>query len=299
MRHAKKVALALAALAAASVLAACGGGGDGSTSDGGRGDGETVSGKFAPVAGAPATYSDVSGEATLKRAAGTTTVTLSLSGLEPKTAYIAHLHTGGCDQADPGGPHFEFEPGRSEEPPNEIHLGLTSDAAGDGQAKTVVNREVPAGEAGSIVVHTAGGVHVMAAFVHEGEHHEDAAPDDGAEGMPGHSDKIACAQLEGGSTAVSGEGGETAGNGAVPTIVVRDGEPVGGVRELEYGAGEEIRFRVESDVADEVHVHGYDIAKEVPAAGSVEFDFPADIEGIFEVELEDRAAQIAELRVNP
>lgn len=86
---------------------------------------------------------------------------------------------------------------------------------------------------------------------------------------------------------------------AVPTIVVRNGEPVGGVKELDYNAGDQIRFTVRSDVVDEIHVHGYDLAKEVPAGGSVSFSFPADIEGIFEVELEERVEQIAELTVNP
>jgi hypothetical protein len=87
--------------------------------------------------------------------------------------------------------------------------------------------------------------------------------------------------------------------GKVPTIVIRNGEPVGGVKELEYSAGEEIRFEVTSDVADEVHVHGYDLMQDVPAGGTVSFDFPAEIEGIFEAELEGRKEQIAEIRVNP
>ena len=69
--------------------------------------------------------------------------------------------------------------------------------------------------------------------------------------------------------------------------------------ELEYDAGDEIRFEVNSDVADEVHVHGYDLMQDVPAGGTVSFDFPAEIEGIFEAELEGRKEQIAELRVNP
>jgi hypothetical protein len=86
---------------------------------------------------------------------------------------------------------------------------------------------------------------------------------------------------------------------AVPTIVVKNGEPVGGVQELEYSAGDQVRFKVDSDVADEIHVHGYDLMKDVPAGGSVSFSFPAEIEGIFEVELESRKEQIAELRVNP
>jgi hypothetical protein len=100
-------------------------------------------------------------------------------------------------------------------------------------------------------------------------------------------------------SAAANTGGKAKGKSDVPTIVVRDGEPVGGIEELEYSAGEEVRFRVESDVADEVHVHGYDLMQDVPAGGTVEFDFPAEIEGIFEAELEGRREQILELRVNP
>ena len=86
---------------------------------------------------------------------------------------------------------------------------------------------------------------------------------------------------------------------AILTIVVRNGEPVGGVDELEYDAGDQVRFRVSSNRADEVHVHGYDEEEEIPAGGSATLSFPADIEGIFEVELHESETQIAELRVNP
>jgi hypothetical protein len=85
----------------------------------------------------------------------------------------------------------------------------------------------------------------------------------------------------------------------VPTIVVRNGEPVGGVQELEYSAGEQIRFRVSSDAAEEIHVHGYDYSQNVPAGGTVEFDFPAELEGIYEAELEELGVQIVELQINP
>jgi len=94
-------------------------------------------------------------------------------------------------------------------------------------------------------------------------------------------------------------GGGKAGKGTIPTIVVRDGKPVGGIAKLSYSEGDRIRFEVDSDVGDEVHVHGYDIAKDVEAGGSVRFDFPATIEGVFEAELESRGEQILELRVNP
>ena len=54
-----------------------------------------------------------------------------------------------------------------------------------------------------------------------------------------------------------------------------------------------------SDVSDEVHVHGYDLMKDVEAGQTVTFSFPADITGIFEIELEGAGKQIAELRVDP
>lgn len=85
----------------------------------------------------------------------------------------------------------------------------------------------------------------------------------------------------------------------VTTIVVKNGEPVGGIAQLTYNKGEEVRFKVDSDVSDEVHLHGYDIMKDVKAGGSVSFDFPATIEGVFEAELEGRKQQILELTVNP
>lgn len=85
----------------------------------------------------------------------------------------------------------------------------------------------------------------------------------------------------------------------IATITVKGGEPVGGVQELSFTAGEDIRFIVESDVDEEVHLHGYDVSQEVSAGGSVEFDLPATIEGVFEVELEQSLVPIAEVSVNP
>ena len=85
----------------------------------------------------------------------------------------------------------------------------------------------------------------------------------------------------------------------VATIVIENGEPVGGVQELEFTVGERIQFVVESDVAEEVHLHGYDVAKDVKAGGSVSFDVPATLEGEFEAELESRHEQILELTVEP
>ena len=92
----------------------------------------------------------------------------------------------------------------------------------------------------------------------------------------------------------------TTKNGKPPTIVVnKAGHPVGGIKELDYNQGDQVSFRVHSGVADEVHVHGYDLHKDVEAGGTVSFSFPASLTGIFEGELESRKQQIVELRVNP
>jgi hypothetical protein len=83
------------------------------------------------------------------------------------------------------------------------------------------------------------------------------------------------------------------------TIVVEGGQPAGGVQDLEYTSGDEVQFQVQSDAPAEVHVHGYDIMKDVAPGKDAKFDFVADIDGGFEVELEETATQIAELTVEP
>ncbi len=112
-----------------------------------------------------------------------------------------------------------------------------------------------------------------------------------------------------GGTGAAGGAGVTGSTGAsgvtrpqsepAAVITVRNGKPIGGVERLEYTNGDRIRLEVRSDVSDEIHVHGYDLKKDVEAGGKVRFSFEADLEGVFEVELEGRGEQIAELRVKP
>jgi hypothetical protein len=103
--------------------------------------------------------------------------------------------------------------------------------------------------------------------------------------------------LSGGSS----DSSKTTDAGKVPTIVVdKQGHPVGGVQELVYNKGDQIHFKVEVPFEEEVHLHGYDVAKEVPkGGGTVTYDLEADLEGEFEAELEDRAEQIVALKVEP
>ena len=86
---------------------------------------------------------------------------------------------------------------------------------------------------------------------------------------------------------------------AVPVIEIEGGQPVGGVQELEFTNGERIGIRISSDAPHEVHLHGYDVAQEVAAGGSTEFDVSADIEGVFELEIEETVTPIAEISVVP
>jgi hypothetical protein len=90
-----------------------------------------------------------------------------------------------------------------------------------------------------------------------------------------------------------------AAKATVPVVRVVDAKPVGGVKRLKFTKGDTIRFSVRSDTADEIHVHGYDVHKDVTAGGKVTFSIPADIEGRFVVELEGKGEQIAELEVDP
>lgn len=60
--------------------------------------------------------------------------------------------------------------------------------------------------------------------------------------------------------------------------------PRGGVEDIEVEKGERVRIVVRSDLADDIHVHGYDIEQPVGPGAPMTFTFRADIEGIFEIE---------------
>ena len=91
----------------------------------------------------------------------------------------------------------------------------------------------------------------------------------------------------------------TAAEPIVVTIVVENGAPKGGIVRQTVSKGDHVVLVVTSDVADEIHLHGYDKSKNVPAGGTIRLPFTATLPGRFEVELEQRGVQIADLTVNP
>jgi hypothetical protein len=107
---------------------------------------------------------------------------------------------------------------------------------------------------------------------------------------------------------LQGNGGSDSGSVATGTIKItfRNGAPVGGVRHIEVHKDDRIRLEVTPDVPAEVHVHGYELAKDVKPGQTAAFDFPTTDEGVFEIEVhhlvngkEQTGVQVAELEVSP
>jgi hypothetical protein len=82
-------------------------------------------------------------------------------------------------------------------------------------------------------------------------------------------------------------------------IVVRGGKPVGGIKRATVAKDRVVVLVVRSDVADEVHLHGYNIMRDVAPGSPARLRFRATIPGQFEAELEDRGLQIANITVRP
>ena len=80
---------------------------------------------------------------------------------------------------------------------------------------------------------------------------------------------------------------------------MKEGSPVGGVQDIEAERGDEVELVIDSDIDEEVHVHVYDEFADVGPGNPARLDFTADIEGVFEVELESSHVQIARLEVSP
>src|SRR3954465_11206894 len=87
-----------------------------------------------------------------------------------------------------------------------------------------------------------------------------------------------------GSTTTSAQttpGGEP----SATTITVKDDMPVGGIQKIEVSKGDTVRLRgVPENVADEVHLHGYDLMQDVAPGQPVTFEFTGDTEGVYEAE---------------
>jgi FtsP/CotA-like multicopper oxidase with cupredoxin domain len=103
------------------------------------------------------------------------------------------------------------------------------------------------------------------------------------------------------ATATATPEDQQASPAATATPTADPGPLLTGAKEQEIDAkqGDTVRFRVKADEDEEVHVHGYDIEKEIPAGGTVTISFKATITGIFEIEFHHSGAVLARLKVEP
>lgn len=78
-------------------------------------------------------------------------------------------------------------------------------------------------------------------------------------------------------------------------ITVQGGLPVGGPRRVTVARGRRAILNVTSDVSDHVHLHGYDVMRDVGPGQPATISFRATRPGTVEAELEDRGVLIARI----
>lgn len=86
-----------------------------------------------------------------------------------------------------------------------------------------------------------------------------------------------------------------------PTVEISIGlyeGQVEGDEDVAVDLGTPVRIVVAADVADEVHVHGYDLFANVTPEADAVIEFTADIPGIFEVEMEAQGLELIRLEVS-
>lgn len=86
-------------------------------------------------------------------------------------------------------------------------------------------------------------------------------------------------------------------DGRVVAVSFAGGQVSGDTARVKVKVGESVTIRVASDVADEVHLHGYDLTAPVAAGGTTTLSFEATIPGVFELELEERGKELLSLQV--
>jgi hypothetical protein len=82
-------------------------------------------------------------------------------------------------------------------------------------------------------------------------------------------------------------------------IMVKGGTPVGGVRSVTVAKGRRVVLVVTSDIPEEVHLHGYNIARDVAPGEPARIAFRATIVGTVEAELEHSGVPLARITTKP
>ena len=75
------------------------------------------------------------------------------------------------------------------------------------------------------------------------------------------------------------------------------GEVTGDTGRIDVPVGETVTVTITSDVADEAHLHGYDVRVDVVPGTPATLTFEATIPGIYELELENLGKQLLSVQV--
>ena len=99
-------------------------------------------------------------------------------------------------------------------------------------------------------------------------------------------------------SAAAASAAPTTASGQRIEVTVTGGQVSGDTGRVPVPAGDQVTLAVTSDVADEVHVHGYDLTAELTPGAPAELSFAATIPGVFEVELHGSGEVLYQLRVS-
>jgi hypothetical protein len=102
-----------------------------------------------------------------------------------------------------------------------------------------------------------------------------------------------------GIVVASSSSSNSAPKSAAVTITVKNAKPVGGVKKIKLKQGGTLNLTVDSDTADEVHVHATNQHADVKKGGSVHLVIKPSGTGSSEIELENHNQQLAELSIEP
>lgn len=128
--------------------------------------------------------------------------------------------------------------------------------------------------------------------------------DGGEQGNAGETTTTETTPADRSPTATTRSAPKPPPDGPDATVITLRDYGVAAVEDIEVEKGDTVRMVFRSNVPDEVHVHGYDISRAAAPGKPARFEFPATIEGIFEIESHEaehagKDALIARLVVEP
>lgn len=126
-------------------------------------------------------------------------------------------------------------------------------------------------------------------------------------GCAGTDEPEASAETSAGSSAGSAAGSTSSAPSAAPTseapagttiaVSYAGGQVTGSTGRIPVPVGDQVTISVTSDVADEIHLHGYDVSTPVGPDAPGTLTFQATIPGVFEVELEELGTLLLTVQV--